>query len=580
MATLQYIGARYVPKFYLNSNGTPEWESGVAYEPLTIVTYNNNSYTSRKPVPAEVGNPSANAEYWAQTGVYNAQIGELSDRVDALAADMKKYFVTPEMFGAVGNGVANDTTAMQDAVDSGYIVLLTGKYLIDPVTVSKETYILGEGGQVVPTLVGAAPSPTKTAFNCTGNAVIDNIEFIGSTSHTGALTRYPVINANNTEYLTVKNCKFENFGGEYVNQEGTPIWDFYAVYIKAIDVDNVRIEHNTFSGNADDEIIIVSPHSKATRTEAFIHNNTFKNCEAGATVNAFATLVDFRGNSWVDYHYTGSAVNALCDDLYFIGNSTERCTFGNIIDSNEVTYLHSENAIVKDNIIKGSVEVFADIIASVLTLTDNYVEGGAIVRHELTARPGDGVPPTMQNTVKRNGANVNVSRNVIKVDNTGNYYPIIRTGCVNITSAGMYPGNTYSAGGYCIIHDNTIIGMGGDVANKTMFTVQVIFKRVSVHNNTIKNPNKDVNAGFLKFFLMLDSRTTGTDVQISLIDMFGNMFYDMDEVFTGGVAGIGQNRGSSSPEKPVSVIDFFNNHNMDGIFNVGLQPQYYDVLNS
>lgn len=580
MATLQYIGARYVPTFYLNSNGTPEWESGVAYEPLTIVTYNNNSYTSRKPVPAEVGNPSANAEYWAQTGVYNAQIGELSDRVDALAADMKKYFVTPEMFGAVGNGVANDTTAMQDAVDSGYIVLLTGKYLIDPVTVSKETYIIGEGGQVIPTLVGAAPSPTKTAFICTGNAVIDNVEFIGSTSATGALTRYPVINANNTEYLTVKNCNFENFGGEYVNQHGTPIWDFYAVYIKAIDVDTVRIEHNTFSGNANDEIIIVSPHSKATRTEAFIHNNTFKNCEAGATVNAFATLVDFRGNSWVDYHYSGSAVNALCEDLYFIGNSTERCSFQNIIDSNEVTNLHSEHAIINNNIIKGSVQIFADIISSYLSLTDNYVEGGAIARHELTAMPGAGVPPTMQNTVKRDGAVVDISRNVIKVDNTGTYYAIIRAGCVNITTAGMYQGTTYSAGGSCTIDNNTILGIGGNVPEKQLFTVQAIFRRLSIHNNTIKNPNKDQLAGFLKFFTIIDTRTTGTDVQISLIDMFGNMFYDMDEIFTGGVAAFGQMRGSTSPEKPVSMIDFFHNHNMDGDFTVGLQPQYYDVLNS
>ena len=50
----EYIGARYVPKFFENENNTPEWAPNVQYEPLTIVTYNQNSYTSKKPVPASV----------------------------------------------------------------------------------------------------------------------------------------------------------------------------------------------------------------------------------------------------------------------------------------------------------------------------------------------------------------------------------------------------------------------------------------------------------------------------------------------------------------------------------------------
>ena len=43
----QYIGARYVPKFFDN-NGSTEWVKGIGYEPLTIVTYLNNSFTSKK----------------------------------------------------------------------------------------------------------------------------------------------------------------------------------------------------------------------------------------------------------------------------------------------------------------------------------------------------------------------------------------------------------------------------------------------------------------------------------------------------------------------------------------------------
>ena len=66
----QYVGARYVPKF-----ASPlEWAADTSYEALTIVTFNNASYTSKIQVPPTVGNPANNPKYWALTGNYNAQV--------------------------------------------------------------------------------------------------------------------------------------------------------------------------------------------------------------------------------------------------------------------------------------------------------------------------------------------------------------------------------------------------------------------------------------------------------------------------------------------------------------------------
>ena len=82
--TRQYIGARYVPRFYEGSSGT-DWTANTQYEPLTIVTRNGNSYTSKKPVPASVGAPESNPEYWASTGIYNAQVEQLQKDISNLA---------------------------------------------------------------------------------------------------------------------------------------------------------------------------------------------------------------------------------------------------------------------------------------------------------------------------------------------------------------------------------------------------------------------------------------------------------------------------------------------------------------
>lgn len=88
----QYVGARYVPKFFQGPDGTPTWVGNVPYEALTIVTYLGNSYTSKVPVPAGIGNPSQNPTYWALTGNFNAQVEEYRQEVENLVEQTSRPF--------------------------------------------------------------------------------------------------------------------------------------------------------------------------------------------------------------------------------------------------------------------------------------------------------------------------------------------------------------------------------------------------------------------------------------------------------------------------------------------------------
>lgn len=75
MAVTQYIGARYVPLF-----AEPlTWDVTKEYEPLTIVYYQGNSYTSKQAVPA--GIELSNESFWAITGNYNAQVEQYRQEV-------------------------------------------------------------------------------------------------------------------------------------------------------------------------------------------------------------------------------------------------------------------------------------------------------------------------------------------------------------------------------------------------------------------------------------------------------------------------------------------------------------------
>ena len=138
-----YVGHRYVPKIF------GEWDNANLYEPLSIVQYQGNSFTSRQYVP--VGIEITNEEYWASTGNYNAQIEQyrqdvvnlgndvtnLNDEiittqngVETLSSQLKKteqnltqrgvnILTPPEPFNAVvGDGVTDDTSALNELIQN------------------------------------------------------------------------------------------------------------------------------------------------------------------------------------------------------------------------------------------------------------------------------------------------------------------------------------------------------------------------------------------------------------------------------------------------------------------------------
>lgn len=133
MAMRQYIGARYTTKIYENSldPSSAEWEAGVTYEPLTLVTYLNSSYLSKKEVPGSVGDPAANPSYWVVTGAYNGQIMSLQNQIDninntiipaiiASINDINKHDNVIVIADSYGQGIGSQTpftTPLQTYLD-------------------------------------------------------------------------------------------------------------------------------------------------------------------------------------------------------------------------------------------------------------------------------------------------------------------------------------------------------------------------------------------------------------------------------------------------------------------------------
>lgn len=218
----QYIGARYVPKFYEGSNGN-QWDSGVAYEALTIVTYLNNSYTSKIPVPATTVTPNNDSTHWVLTGAYNAQVEQYRQDTDRLENELLEAIESSPIGSnskllIVGNGGQYSTinSAIVDALPRATannrvtIFILSGIYNEEIRTNGANIDFVGANRDSV--IVETTSAYPNAPIFISGNCSVSNMTFRNNATDSYALH----IEGQDTRYVSGKidffNCTFESTG--------------------------------------------------------------------------------------------------------------------------------------------------------------------------------------------------------------------------------------------------------------------------------------------------------------------------------------------------------------------------------
>ena len=354
MAVTQYIGARYVPKFFTNSDGTEEWRSGVEYEPLTIVTYNQNSYTSKKPVPSFIGNPSDNHEYWVATGNYNAQVEIYRQEVQSIKDNLA--FVSVKSYGATGNGVEDDTEAFQAAFATGKnIYIPEGEYLLtDIIPLNSNTTILCDG-LIIDRQEEASAANWRGLFY--GNAV-DHVKIAG--------LRIKGVGASTQSYTYGGEIHFKNSNNIIVY--GCEIYDVlknHAIVFETCDsciADSNYVHQYTQAGIS---LINVCNDCK-------VINNTLIDVTGTITPNSYPIMLNgytypITSVQTVGQHNicTGNYINnsypwyegidAHGGVDFVISNNIVRNTYSGIVIAGDTNY-PAAHILIENNIIVGAVE--------------------------------------------------------------------------------------------------------------------------------------------------------------------------------------------------------------------------------
>lgn len=143
MAIKKYIGARCAPQFM------GAWDKASEYAALSVVYTNEQSYVSRKTVPANT--EITNTEFWIKSADWNAQVAQYNQNVEQYNQNVERYNQNVETYLASVDQFYADTLHSYDT--KAEMVADTSLKLGDTLLTCGSTAI-GDGGgsfyQVVP----------------------------------------------------------------------------------------------------------------------------------------------------------------------------------------------------------------------------------------------------------------------------------------------------------------------------------------------------------------------------------------------------------------------------------------------
>lgn len=421
MPIKKYIGARCAPKFM------GAWDKTNEYAALSVVYTNEQSYVSRKTVPANT--EITNTEFWIKSADWNAQMAQYNQNVERYEAEVLKYaetvnslvgktvyayntkddmaadkrvqlndtlmtcgyaevgdkkggfykavaqtsakaialqnnlyaqpfevyennteYVTPEQFGAVGDGITDDTVAFNDALQSTSVLYLRNTtYAINPdigIQCANKTIIGNEA------VIKALPSGNR------GYAIIDienstqtyieNLTIIGDRNeHTGTSGEWGHgINIEDSLNVTANNVTVKNCWGDGI-YIGNASDDTPKVQCK-----NIKILNCIISNNRRNNISVINADN------FLIDNCTIENCNGTAPENGIDIEVNNVDTQWCAgtisncYFFNNKRnnlsiiTNPTGHTIYIIGNHFD-CTINNDYFDMQI----SGDSIIKGNVI-------------------------------------------------------------------------------------------------------------------------------------------------------------------------------------------------------------------------------------
>lgn len=255
----------------------------------------------------------------------------------------------PEWFGAIGDGINDDSTSIQDCINLFNIIYLTNKYAIKEININKS--VIFNNGELlsIPIRGNSRNIFSSTTENI--DIIFNNVKINGNSSELfeEKVDKYNnlirIENARNVEFI---NCEIFNHA-QYSDTDEIEWAKRYIYAINLFECDNVVFNNCYFHNNRTEQIAIGS-YSEKTLCK-------ITNCSCNKNEQALALFLLFglkegiiTNNTFYNNYRT--FINIFSDNLIIANNIFIKTTSRGITTENYGDYYHMKNIIVDNNIIK------------------------------------------------------------------------------------------------------------------------------------------------------------------------------------------------------------------------------------
>lgn len=317
----------------------------------------------------------------ALSGFIQAGTGAVARTAQAKMRD----FISAKDFGATGDGVTNDTTALQAALTAAAgkgLFIPAGSYQINAaLTVPANTYVWAENATITQTTAGGANALTVSGSNVT----IEGLTIVGQNSGGGS-----AVYASGYNNIEVKNCKVQNwlYG---IQLRGCKNWT----------VSGNRIWGGTYDGVTASDIFIYSNGGAPSSRGVITGNHCLSNNDTGISVDTNSGDKDLLIANNVVYPLQSDGITPLAD-----GNNRRR--YGIVVGYNGTV---NTRAVVSANVVRDVPYSGIYLNAGALPSGDVAISGNNVARCGFgTLYPADS---SLRAGIFCNGGADSISGNVV-----------------------------------------------------------------------------------------------------------------------------------------------------------------------
>jgi len=328
--------------------------------------------------------------------------------------DKLRDVVSVKDFGAVGDGVADDTAEIQAALDAvpavgGCVYFPAGTYVVSsPLIVDSNTVLLGDGMYVskLSATTAFTSSQSMVYANAESNITIEQLGFIGNTN--GTLGAGTGIHLKNGTRNQVRDCYVENTtqaGIRYEEQNNGII-------------DGCTLNACGRTGYTDNHgIMLYSASGSAIQTYSCkVTSNTVTNAfRKGITTFSELLLYDLlisgntvTGSGLGNIYVGGTAPTSTHDKIRVVGNYVEGgpiniqigSTSNSVIDGNtcganttasaNIGFVDSTDLVISNNVVQGSYQHGISALASGVSRNEQISIVGNILRNNNRSNSATG----------------------------------------------------------------------------------------------------------------------------------------------------------------------------------------------